>query len=123
MAGTEQPDKASVFFNPACSKCRTVQGYLEEKGIEAEYVRYLDRPPTRAELEGLMTLLRIEDPTQMMRKGEPQWAELGLDDASREERLDAITQHPILLERPILVRGDRAVIARPAERALELLDG
>lgn len=111
-----------VYFNPNCGTCRTVDGVLKEHGIDAEYVRYLDEPPQRIELEGLMVLLGINDPRDMMRRKEPVYAELGLDTADRETLLDAIMKHPVLLERPILIRGDRAVIARPAEKALELLD-
>lgn len=114
--------ETTVYFNPACSKCRTTQGLLAERGVEADYVRYLDQAPTRAELERVMGLLGIDDPRKMMRTGEPAYAELGLADAGADELLDAMTSHPILIERPIVIRGDRAVIARPAERVLELLD-
>ena len=112
----------TVYFNPACSKCRTTQGILAERGVEADYVRYLDQAPTRADLERVMGLLGIDDPRKMMRTGEPAYAELGLADADADALLDAMTSHPILIERPIVIRGDRAVIARPAERVLELLD-
>lgn len=121
MPDVEQGDKPEVFFNPACSKCRTVKGILDERGVEAEYVRYLDRAPSRADLERLMRLLDIDDPSLMMRKGEALWGELGLEAASRDELLAAVTAHPVLLERPIVVVGDRAVIARPAERVEMLL--
>jgi arsenate reductase len=107
--------------NPACSKCRSAIAILKEHDVEAEQVRYLDAPPTVADLERLMGLLGIEDPRHMMRTGEPEYAELRLDDASADELLVAITTHPILLERPIFVVGDRAVVARPPERLLELL--
>lgn len=117
----KQPD-TRVYFNPQCGTCRTVDGVLKEHGIEADYVRYLDQPPDRIELEGLMLLLGINDPRDMMRRKEPVYSELDLDSADRNALLGAITKHPVLLERPILVRGDRAVIARPAERALELLE-
>ncbi len=110
-----------LYVNPACSKCRTARAILDERGITAEEVRYLDRPPTVDELEGLMTRLGIEDPRQMMRTGESLYAELDLEDASAAELLDAISRHPILLERPIFVVGARAVIARPPERLFELL--
>ncbi len=119
---TEKQPEARVYFNPKCGTCRTVDGVLKEHGIQAEYVRYLDQPPDRIELEGLMLLLGINDPRDMMRRKEPVYSELNLEAADRETLLDAIMKHPVLLERPILVRGDRAVIARPAERALELLD-
>ena len=119
---TEKQPETRVYFNPKCGTCRTVDGVLKEHGIEAEYVRYLDQPPERIELEGLMLLLGINDPRDMMRRKEPVYSELNLDSADRNTLLDAISKHPVLLERPILVRGDRAVIARPAEKALELLD-
>ncbi len=115
-------EELTVYFNPSCSKCRTARGILAERGVEAEYVEYLDEPPSRQELERLMGLLGIDDPRAMMRTGEPVYAELGLASAGRDELIDAMTRHPILIERPIVVRGQRAVIARPAERVLELLD-
>lgn len=110
-----------LYFNPSCSKCQTAQAILAEHQIHAEVVRYLERPPTVGELVALMQMLGIHDPRQMMRVGEPVYAELGLDAATRQELLEAIVSHPILLERPIFVSGDRAVIARPPERLLELL--
>jgi arsenate reductase len=120
-----QPDQTNpitqLYVNPACSKCRSAVAILEEHHIDAEQVRYLDAPPTSAELERLMGLLGIDDPRQMMRAGEPEYRELRLDETSQTELLEAITKHPILLERPIFVVGDRAVVARPPERLLELL--
>jgi arsenate reductase len=111
----------SVYFNPACSKCRTAQGILADKGVDATFVRYLDTPPTVEELRTLMGLLGIDDPRHMMRTGERIYAELGLGDAAPEQLLDAVVAHPILLERPIVIHGGRAVIARPPERLLEIL--
>ena len=111
----------SIYINPRCSKCRTAQGILADRGLEAEVVHYLDQPPTAGELRDLMGQLGIEDPRQMMRTGEPVYAELGLAGAENEALLEAIVANPILLERPIFVAGDRAVIARPPERLLELL--
>ncbi|HAM00905.1 MAG TPA: arsenate reductase (glutaredoxin) [Acidimicrobiaceae bacterium] len=111
----------ALYFSPSCSKCRTAQSILDEHHVEAQVVRYLDVPPTQQELKRLMALLGIDDPRQMMRTGEALYAELRLQDATRDELLDAIVAHPILLERPIFVCGDRAVIARPPERLLELL--
>lgn len=113
-------DDAQVFFNPRCSKCRTVRGILDEQGVSARYLRYLEHSPTKAELEGVMAKLGIDDPRAMMRTNESVYSELGLDSADRDELLDAMASHPILIERPIVIRGDRAVIARPPERALEL---
>jgi arsenate reductase (glutaredoxin) len=112
---------SQIYFNPSCSKCRSALALLDEHGIEAEVIRYLEEAPTRADLERLMDLLAIEDPRAMMRTGEAVYDELQLAHASRDELLDAVQVHPILLERPIFVRGDRAVIGRPPEQVLELL--
>jgi arsenate reductase len=112
---------ASLYFNPSCSKCRTAAALIAEHGIEADEIRYLDRPPTVEELRGLVQLLGVAGPRAMMRTGEKVYAELGLSEASDEEFLEAIAAHPILLERPIFVSGSRAVIARPPERLLELI--
>lgn len=111
----------SVFFNPACTNCQTVKGILSERGIDADYVHYLDEAPSRAELERVMGLLGIDDPREIVRAKEPVYDELGLQDAGRDELLDAMTAHPILIQRPIVVLGDKAVVARPAEEVLSIL--
>lgn len=114
--------KATVFFNPNCSKCRTTQGILAERGVDADYVRYLESAPAREDLERVMGLLGIDDPRAMMRTAEAVYDELGLGSAGRDRLLDAMVEHPILIERPIVIIGDRAVIARPPEKVLDLLD-
>ena len=111
----------TVYFNPSCSKCRTVEGILADEGVDATYVRYLEDAPTRERLVELMGLLGIDDPRGMMRTGEPVYSALGLDQAGPDTLLDAMVSHPMLIERPIVVRGGRAVIARPPERVLEIL--
>jgi arsenate reductase len=112
----------SVYFNPACSNCRTVQGILNDQGVEAEYVRYLESAPRRDDLERVLAMLGTDDPRAIVREKEPVYAELGLASAGRDDLLDAMTEHPILIQRPIVIKGDRAVVARPPERVLELLD-
>jgi arsenate reductase (glutaredoxin) len=112
----------SVYFNPACSNCRTAEGLLRERGIDADYVRYLEQAPSRAQLEEVLAKLGTDDPRDIVRTTEPVYAELGLDGADRETLLEALVAHPVLIQRPIVVVGDRAVVARPAERLLELLD-
>ena len=111
----------TVWFNPNCSKCRTVQGILTERGVDADYVRYLDQAPSRADIEAVLSRLGTDDPRTIVRKGEPIYTELGLAGAGRDALLDAMVAHPILIERPIVIRGDRAVIGRPPENVLELL--
>jgi arsenate reductase len=111
----------TVWFNPACSKCRTVQGILAEKGVDADYVRYLEQTPTRAEIEAVLGMLGTDDPRSIMRTGEAVYDDLGLAGADRDALLDAMVAHPILIERPIVIRGDRAVVGRPPEKVLDLL--
>lgn len=111
-----------VWFNAQCSKCRTTHAILDEHGVNADYLDYRSEPPGVDELRRVLALLGETDPRAMMRRGEPEWAELGLDDATDDELFTAMTTHPILIERPIIVLGDRAVIGRPPERVLELLD-
>ncbi len=113
----------SVYFNPACGTCRTTESILRERGVEARYVRYLEAAPTRQELEEVMAKLGTDDPRDMMRTHESEYEQLGLASAGRDQLLDAMVAHPILIQRPIVIRGDRAVIARPADRVLALLDG
>lgn len=114
--------ETSVFFNPDCSNCRTAAGLLAERGVEADYIRYLDYAPSRRDLEEVLTKLGTDDPREMIRTKEPVYAELALDSADRDGLLDAMATHPVLIQRPIVIHGDRAVIARPPERLLELLD-
>jgi arsenate reductase (glutaredoxin) len=115
-------DDTTVWFNPSCSKCRGARDLLADKGVDASYVQYLEDAPSRSELERVLGLLAFDDPRQMMRTGEPVYAELGLASVTdRGALLDAMASHPILIERPIVIRGDRAVIGRPPERLLELL--
>lgn len=118
MAGGVEP---LVWFNPACSKCRTTQSILAERGIDASYLDYQVEPPSVEDLRRVLAMLGETDPRVMARTGEVLWGELDLDGASDEEVLEALSAHPSLIERPIVVVGDRAVIARPPERVLELL--
>ena len=111
----------TVWFNPNCSKCRTVQGILADKGVEADYVRYLEQTPSRAEIEAVLGMLGTDDPRSIMRTGDPVYGELALAGAGRDALLDAMVAHPILIERPIVIRGDRAVVGRPPENVLDLL--
>jgi arsenate reductase (glutaredoxin) len=111
----------TVWFNPRCSKCRTVQGILTEKGVEADYVRYLEQAPSRQQIEAVLRMLGTDDPRAIIRTGEAVYQELGLAGADRAALLDAMVAHPILIERPIVIRGDRAVVGRPPENVLDLL--
>ncbi|MFQ5749391.1 MAG: arsenate reductase (glutaredoxin) [Planctomycetota bacterium] len=112
----------TVWFNPRCSKCRQARDLLEERGIAAEYRLYLENPPSREEAQKLQALLGLSDPAGMMRAKESAWKELGLEKAGPAARLEALLQHPVLLERPIVAAGGRAVVARPPEKLLDLFE-
>jgi arsenate reductase len=112
-----------IWHNPRCSKSRETLGLLQERGVEPEVVLYLEAPPSAEELERVLGLLGVE-PRALMRTKEALYAELGLDDPSlgREALVEAMVAHPILIERPVVVRGDRAALGRPPEAVLALLD-
>lgn len=112
----------TILHNPRCSKSREALALLRERGIEPRVVEYLKTPPTATELEGILQAAGLE-PGDLMRKGEDVYRELGIDagDFTREELVDLMVRHPILIERPVVVSGDQAVVGRPPERVLELL--
>lgn len=112
----------TVWHNPRCSKSRGALALLEERGIDPTVVRYLEDAPTRTDLERVLRLLGTDDPREITRTGESRYRELGLAGADRDQLLDALAANPVLIERPIVLVGDRAVVARPPERVLELLD-
>jgi arsenate reductase len=111
----------TIWHNPRCTKSRQALALLEEKGVEPEVVRYLDAQPDRAELEAVLARLGTDDPRAIVRKGEKLYKELGLADVNRDALLDAMAANPILIERPIVIRGDRAVVGRPTDAVLNLL--
>src|SRR5699024_1686589 len=112
-----------LYHNPRCSKSRGALELLQERGIEPEIVRYLDTPPDAAALRALVKQLGMA-PRDLLRKGEDEYQALGLADSAigDDAILQAMAAHPRLIERPILVRGERAVIGRPPERVLALVD-
>jgi arsenate reductase len=111
-----------INHNPRCSKSRAALQMLRDAGVEPVVVEYLQTPPNARRLEELLALLGVE-PRDLIRKGEKEYKELGLDDpgVGRKRLIEAMVEHPVLIERPIVVRGDRAVIGRPPERVRELL--
>lgn len=112
-----------IYHNPRCSKSRGALALLEEHGVAPEVVRYLDEPPTREELVALLAKLGMQA-SQLVRMGEEVCkTEYAGKDMSEDDWLNAMLTHPVLIERPIIVAGERAVIGRPPERVLELLEG
>jgi arsenate reductase len=110
-----------IYHNPRCSKSRAACQLIAEQDVPAEIIDYLKTPLRRDELRELLSKLGMR-PAELVRRGESvfreHYAGRSLDD---EEWLDALVAHPILIERPIIVRGDRAVVGRPPEKVLELL--
>ncbi|MAY40050.1 MULTISPECIES: arsenate reductase (glutaredoxin) [Spongiibacter] len=113
----------TLYHNPRCSKSRQTLQLLEERGIAPEIVLYLENSPDAETLRGLLSKLGISA-RQLLRKGEAEYKERGLADESLSEAalIQAMVDAPKLIERPIVVRGDRAVLGRPPENALELID-
>ena len=111
-----------IYHNPRCSKSRQALQLLKDNNIEPEVVKYLENPPDRKELERILDLLGLE-PRELMRRREKEYKELGLDDPelSRGQLIQAMVEHPRLIERPIVVKDGRAVVGRPPEKVLELL--
>jgi arsenate reductase (glutaredoxin) len=115
-------DRTTVFYNPACSKCRSTRSLLEERGEEFDIVEYLVAPPTEAEIRRLLSMLG-GDPAALVRSDDPAFAAAGLgpgDVADADAVIRVLCAHPALMQRPVVVRGERAVIARPPARVEEL---
>jgi len=113
--------EVTIYHNPRCSKSRQTLALIEENGVQPRVIHYLDTPPSTTELRSLLQLLGL-DARSLLRTKEAPYAELDLEDAikSEDDILQAISTHPILLERPIVVRANRAIIGRPPENVLEL---
>lgn len=112
----------TIYHNPRCSKSRQTLALLREHGLEPEVIEYLQNPPTRAQLKAILKRLGLR-PRELVRSGEEAYRANGLGDASLSDDalLSAMIEHPILIERPIVVVGDKAAIGRPPEKVLEIL--
>ena len=113
-----------IFHNPSCSKSRGALAILAEQGVDADVVRYLDTPPDRATLEQILDAID-DEPHALVRTDDAKYKAAGLtrhDVATREQVIKTLLAHPEVMQRPVVFVGDRAVIARPSERVLELLD-
>jgi arsenate reductase len=113
----------SMYYNPKCSKCRAALTLLQEKGIEPELILYLETAPSAAALEEVLKKLG-KGPKEIIRFSEEVAKELAIspdDERADSEWLKIIAGNPQLLERPIVVNGDRAAIGRPPENVLEIV--
>lgn len=110
-----------IYHNPRCSKSRQTLALLEEQGINPEVIKYLDTPPTVAELQQLMKQLALTDVRQMMRTKEDIYKELELKTADDATLFEAMANNPKLIERPIVVNNGQARHGRPPEQVLDIL--
>ena len=112
----------TIYHNPRCSKSRQTLALLEKKGLKPRIVHYLETPPDAAELKAVLVKLGLS-PRDIIRRGEAVYKELGLADPALGDNalITALTGHPELIERPIVVKGDKAAIGRPPEAVLSIL--
>ena len=111
----------TIYHNPVCSKSRGALEILGQRGVDYEVIEYLQRPPDRTTIERILGLL-AGPPADLVRR-DKRFRELALDPAAyvtREQVSALLLAHPELMERPVVIRGQRAVIARPSEKVLEL---
>lgn len=112
----------TIYHNPRCSKSRATLELLRDRGIEPRIIEYLKAPPSADELRGILRMLRLS-PRQLLRSAEAKAAGLDVSSLGDESLIEAMVAYPALIERPIVVAGDRARIGRPPESVLEILRG
>ena len=112
----------TIYYNPACSKSRLSLELLEKHGEHIEIIEYLNTPPDTRTLESILDMLGME-PRDLMRQHEKEYAEARLDNPglSREQLIDAMIEHPRLIDRPIVIKNGKAILGRPPERRLDIL--
>ncbi|WHQ76382.1 arsenate reductase (glutaredoxin) [Pantoea sp. Lij88] len=111
----------TIYHNPRCSKSRETLALLNARGIEPEVVLYLQTPPDRETVQILLQKLGMQSARELMRTKEAIYSELALGDKGESALLDALVENPVLIERPIVINGDRARIGRPPEAVLDIL--
>lgn len=112
-----------IYHNPRCSKSRETLQLLQQRGITPEVILYLETPPDSTTLQSLLDKAGFGDARQMMRTKDELYKSLGLGDSSlsQQQLIAAMVEHPKLIERPIVVSGERARLGRPPEQVLEIL--
>ncbi len=110
----------TIYHNPRCSKSRQTLAILEDKNVDHNVVEYLTSPPSQAELKRILGMLGVK-PADIVRKKEAREAGLDLGAMSDAEIIDAMVTTPIIIERPIVVAGDKAVMGRPPENVLSII--
>jgi arsenate reductase len=114
--------KVVIWHNPRCSKSRGTLELLRQHGVEPAVIDYQKNPPDARELSHALDLLDLQ-PRELMRRDEPEYTQLGLDDPelTREQLIAAMVAHPVLIQRPIVFANGKAAIGRPPEAALSIL--
>ena len=114
--------KAIIYHNPRCSKSRATLAILEEKNEAVDVVKYLETPPDAETLRHVLSYLGLS-PRELMRRNEIEYAENGLADESLtdDQLIEAMINYPKLIERPIVIKGDKVAIGRPPESVLDIL--
>lgn len=112
----------TLYHNPRCSKSRSALQLLEARGLAPTVLRYLETPPSAEQLQVLLGKLGL-DARQLLRSGEEEYQALNLanPELTDAQLIEAMAAHPKLIERPILIVGDKAVVGRPPEKILEIL--
>ena len=115
-------DNITVYEKPTCTKCREMDKFLRERGVDFSKVNYYIEPLTKKKLTELVRKMNIS-PRELLRKSEPVYKELGIasGDFSDAELISLMVEHPDLMQRPIVERGDKAVLGRPTENVEALL--
>ncbi len=110
-----------IYHNPRCSKSRATLALIQEKGIAPEIIEYLDTAPSESEMDAILSKLGME-PADLMRKGEDEYKEhIKGKDLSRAEAIALMVKYPRMIERPVVVNGDKAAVGRPPESVLAIL--
>jgi len=111
----------TIWHNPRCRKSRETLALIEEAGVDVTVRKYLDDAPTQDEIKAILAQLGFDDPRQLMRRGEAIYKDMELRSVtSAQKLLLAMSNHPILIERPVVSNGTKAVIGRPPERVKQL---
>lgn len=118
---TKEADEFVTYHNPRCTKSRAALELLQQRGIELTIIEYLKTPPTESQLREVIKKLGIK-PEALLRKGEAVFKDkFSGRDLSDDEWIVAMVENPVLIERPIVIRGNRGVIGRPPERLFEII--
>jgi len=114
--------KVILYHNPRCRKSRQALALLQQHGITPEIIEYLEKPPSKSQLKRILKMLQYK-PRELMRRKEPLYRQLALDNPAltQEELVNAMVANPTLIERPIVVVGERAALGRPPENIVEIL--